>query len=111
MTDDPSYTWLVERMDTYANKDGYHNFVYNIWWRVNGEYQGAKATIAGQQPVGADTGPSNWTPYEQITEQEAIQWVQTAMNPLGVSNVKNTLLGMMLNQISPPTSANPLPWG
>lgn len=110
MSDDPAYVWHIERMDAYTNKDGFENYVYNIWWRVNGGYKGAKATIAGQQPVGADTGPDSWTPYDQITEQEAIAWVQSAMTPLGVSNVQNTLLSMMLNQIAPPASAQPLPW-
>lgn len=107
----PNYTWIIERMETYSKKDGYDNFVYNIWWRVNAGYNGATATIAGQQPVGDEAGPASWTPFDKITEQEAIAWVQAAMGTLGVLNVQNTLNGLIQNQLNPPATAPNLPWG
>lgn len=53
--------------------------------------------------------PDNYTPYDDITETQAIDWAKTALGPEKVSGIESTLLKQE-QRILNPTTADGVPW-
>jgi len=54
--------------------------------------------------------PDNFTPYDQITQAQALQWTQEALGPERVAAMENEV-DMLIAQAAIPTpQPAPLPW-
>jgi hypothetical protein len=53
--------------------------------------------------------PDNYTPYSNVTEEQAIQWAKDALGPETVSEIESGLL-QQEQRILNPTTANGVPW-
>ena len=54
--------------------------------------------------------PDNFTPYDQITQAQALQWTQEALGPDRVAAMENEV-DMLIAQAAIPTpQPAPLPW-
>ena len=53
---------------------------------------------------------NNLTPYEELTEQQVLEWVQSEPNL--VKNIESNLDSQIEHQITPPVTSSftPLPW-
>lgn len=54
--------------------------------------------------------PSHFTPYDQITEAQAIEWTQAALGPAGVAEVESQVQSAIDYEKSPHPTVIPLPW-
>jgi hypothetical protein len=70
--------------------------------------QFAEASSYGSVGLGAPD-PDNWTPFGDITEEQAIQWTKDALGPETVSGIEESLL-QQEQRILNPTTADGLPW-
>ena len=96
-------------MDTYPQKDGFQNCVFNVYWRVNAFDNQLQSSLFGQQPVVLDA-VEQYTPYDKLTQDQVIGWVKTAMGQGQVAQIEGRLLSLIQNQIKPQVTTPPLPW-
>ena len=55
--------------------------------------------------------PDDFTPYDQITQAQALEWTQAALGPDRVAAMENEV-DMLIAQAAVPTpQPAPLPWG
>lgn len=102
-------TWLVEQMTSYPEKDGYSDVVFTVNWRVNANDGNYSATTYGS--IGVTLDPeAPFTPYAQLTQEQVVGWVQSAMGAEQVAAIEFNLTTQIGNLINPPTVTLPNPW-
>lgn len=55
--------------------------------------------------------PANFTPYNQISQAQAIQWTQEALGPERVTAMEGEVDALIAQAQIPQPQAEPLPWG
>lgn len=82
--------------------------VYTAHWTVSLEDQGETAGAYGS--VGfSDPDPSDYTPFDEITEAQAINWVKAALGDEQVASIEADLAEQIEQKLNP-TSASGVPW-
>ena len=102
-------TWVIEQMNCYPTSEGQTDVVFNVYWRVNATDGTYNATKYGSVGVMSVAG-SQFTPYNQLTHDQVIGWVQDGMGPEVVSNIYAALAIDIKNQANPLVVNPPLPW-
>lgn len=82
--------------------------VYTAHWTVNLEDQGETVGAYGSVGFG-DPDPGNYTPFDQLTEDQVIGWVKSALGDEQVDSIE-TALAEQIQQKLNPTSAAGVPW-
>jgi len=104
-----TYNWIVEQMNSYPEKDGYTDVVFTVHWRVNANEGNYNATNYGTVGVTLDPGEP-FTPYSELTQDQVVGWVQSAIGPEQVTLIETGLAGQIANLINPPVVTLPNPW-
>lgn len=105
------FTWKIDQMYTLSNV--VPDYVVNTLWTLTGDQDGIVAFISGgtqfAPPANAD---GSFTPYDQLTQEQVIGWVQDALGPDGVANYEANVQGQIDSILNPPVSPQntPLPW-
>lgn len=108
----PTVTWTINSIECKIQDQGYQDVVYTVVWEVVAAQDGTTATTFGTQLLQFDpTAPDyQFIPYEELTEQQVIEWVKGAMGPMLTEEKEQQAL-YLLNQILVPTvETKPLPW-
>lgn len=102
--------WTVNTILVYPQLEGQQNVVFLVNWSATLESDGFLARVNGEQIV---TGTGSFTPYENLTEAQVIQWVRATMGDDQVANTETSLVEQIEAQKSPPIAPilMPLPWG
>jgi hypothetical protein len=103
-----TYTTTITQMYTVSNPTGY---VVNVLFRVTGTDQTYTAYIDGNIQFNPEQGEAGFVPYDQLTQDEVIGWINTATN--NQENYYSCVQGQINSLITPPVSPTntPLPWG
>jgi hypothetical protein len=96
-------------MDAYPEADGETGVVFNVHWTLTGEEAGFSGNVYGTQAVAVDPD-APFTPYADLTEEQVIGWVQSAMGAEQVASYEANVATQIKNQIDPPIVTPPLPW-
>lgn len=99
--------WKVEQLECVTSANGPQVFI--IHWRINavdGEYT---ATVCGAQTITEPLGGS-FTPYDQITEQQVIDWAKADLGPEKVAAYEAGVLADLDRLKNPPVVVMPFPW-
>ena len=104
-----TYTWSVTQMDCYPEQDGKTDVVFTIHWTLIGQEAGFTGSVYGTVGVTLDPD-APYTPYADITEAQAVGWVQDAMGAVQVAEYEANVDTQINNQILPPVITPPLPW-
>jgi hypothetical protein len=109
-----NYEWKITSMSTLPIVDGDPNYVVLASALVTGS-NGATPPVTASQNVNVQftvSATSNFTPYEDLTEEQVIGWVQDVLTPQGVSNLEASIDGSIESIVNPPVSPSvqPLPW-
>jgi len=102
-------TWTVRQMDAFVEYEGQPNVIFAIHWTltgVNGDYTASVDSVTGVS-FSEDTV---FTPYANISEAQAIDWVQEALGEEAVTEYEATVAQQIADQIDPPVFTPPLPW-
>lgn len=106
----PTYSWVIEKLDCYTQRDGHDDVVFVIHWRLNavdGEYN-----ASGYGTVSLTYDPSApFTPYADLTEAQVLGWLLAALGPDQIAQMEAALAANIAAQINPPVVSPPLPWG
>jgi hypothetical protein len=85
-------------------------FVVNVLYTLTGDQDGTVASIGGNSQFTVQEG--SFTPYDQLTQEQVIGWVQAALGEQGIANMKACVQGQINSILNPPVSPQntPLPW-
>jgi hypothetical protein len=105
-----TYTWNVTALYT-ETIDGEQNYVVIANYEVvgvDGTYSAALSNIARFSTENVD----NFTPYEDLTNDIVIGWIQDELGVDGVANLEACIQGQIDSQANPPVvpQNTPLPW-
>lgn len=105
----PTYSWIIERLDCYPERDGHADVVFTAHWRLNA--QDGEYGASGYGTVGLTYDPAApFTPYAQLTQAQVVGWVQAALGAEQIAQMEAALAQAIAAQINPPVVSPPLPW-
>lgn len=104
-----NYTWIFNNFKVQKVQDTLTDVVITMDWHRIAQADSFSANIYGQINLAAPD-PSNFTPFEQITEQQVIDWVTAALTPERVAQYDADLASNLENQQNPPVVILPAPW-
>lgn len=90
------YTWKLTKLKR-ATTAEIENAVVQTYWELTGtDEDGDTGVFTGATPVDINTvDPDNFIPYEQLTEQDVLSWVQAVV----VGGYKEHVEEQILKQI------------
>lgn len=103
------YTWKINTLYTVDTPEP--GFVSNVLWTLSGVDGQYSASVDGGTSFSEQDGP--FVPYDDLTEDEVIGWVQAALGPDGVAGYEANVQGQINTMANPPVPPQtpPLPWG
>jgi len=103
-----TFTTTITAMYTVPNPTGY---VVNVLFNVSGTDGTYTANIDGNITFTPEQGEVGFVPYDQLTQDEVMGWINTATN--NQENYYANVQGQINSMITPPVSptSQPLPWG
>lgn len=105
-----TYTWAVTALytQTEAGEQDYVVIANYTVVGVDGDYKADLSNIARFSTASI----SPFIPYQDLTEDTVIDWIQQDLGVDGVSNLEACIQGQIDSQINPPVSPvnTPLPW-
>ena len=104
-----TYTWTVTRMDCYPTQDTYTDVVFAVYWQVAGTDGANTCAVSGNTQVTLDPAEP-YIPYNQLTQDEVIGWVQAALGPDGITQYEGNIDTQLAALAVPPVVTPPLPW-
>lgn len=105
----PTYTWVIERLDCYPERDGQTDVVFTVHWRLNA--QDGEYGASGYGTIGLTYDPAApFTPYDSLTEAQVVGWVRAALGAEQIAQMEAALAQAIAAQINPPVVSPPLPW-
>lgn len=106
-----TYEWKIPNLEYYPVKDDLQKVVHIIHWILIGLDGQYTATIYGSQFINTDSiNPENYVPFEQLTEQVAIDWLEGAMGEDRILELRSAVETKINNQKNPPNVMVASPW-
>lgn len=106
-----TYTWTITNLYTIdtASEAGY---VVNALYVVEGTDGTNSASCQGSQQFVVDPAKPDYTPYEDLTNDLVVSWIQADLGTDGVNNIYANIDGQINSIVNPPVSPmnTPLPW-
>jgi hypothetical protein len=105
--------WHIAALETAPSEDGLTDVVKTGHWTASATEVDGDDTYTGSAygSVGfGEPDPDSFVDYPNITEAEAITWVQETLGAEQVANIEAGLLAQIENQKNPPIVTLPLPW-
>lgn len=104
-----TFTWIVKQLLT-QTIDGEQNYVVIANYEVtgvDGDYTSSISDSARFSTANVD----NFIPYQDLTNDIVIGWIQALLGVDGVANYESSIQGQIDSQINPPVTpeVTPLP--
>jgi len=105
-----TYTWNVTALYT-ETVDGEQNYVVIANYEVTG-VDGTYSAYLSNIARFSTASVTPFVPYEDLTNEIVIAWIQDELGVDGVSNLEACIQGQIDSQINPPVTPQntPLPW-
>ena len=99
-------SWIIERLLVKPTEGSLTDVVITADWRCNGTQDQYSGTCYGSASFAPPT--ENFTPYDQLTEQQVLDWCFS--NGVDQAAIEANVTLQIANQINPPVVVLPLPW-
>lgn len=104
-----AYQWTIQALDCIPQEDGRTNVVVTAHWSLSATDGTYTSSAYGTQSFNYDSGET-FIPYDNLTQNEVVLWVQQGMGTDVVNALQESLNKQIQNQINPPIVTPPLPW-
>jgi hypothetical protein len=99
-----SFTWTVNSLQVMNSPEPQTVVMSNFTIAKDGQQVNYSVNLL-------PANPEDFTPYDQITQAQALEWTQAALGPDRVAALENEV-DMLIAQAAIPTpQPAPLPWG
>ena len=102
-----TFEWNCRTVDVYPTEGEYTDVVYNVHWIVTGtsdqvdpEGNAYTATSIGTQVLDTST-ITDFIPFADLTNAEAVQWTQDAMGADQVAEIESGVESAINQEITP----------
>jgi len=102
-------TWGVVQMECYPEYEGQPDMVFNVHWNLTGTEDNYVGYAYGSVSVPL-ADEENFTPYEELTQEQVIGWVKDALGEEQVLNYEANVAAQIEAQRNPTVVKPPLPW-
>jgi len=97
-----TYSWDCRTVDTYPTQGELTDVVYNVHWRLTGAEGEHSATVIGTQHLTVETiQPEGFIPFESLTHEQVIAWVEEAMGEDRVAELNASVDSQVAALITP----------
>ena len=105
------YTWTISALNCIPDLNGMLDYVVTSHWRCTGDDgEGHTGQVYSTVSFEVDPEKPNFVPFDQITEEQAIEWTQAALGEEQVAAVYTSIDSQIEDQISPKIVTPVLPW-
>ena len=98
-----SYTWTVNSLQVMNSPEPQTVVMSNFTISKDGQQVNYSVNLL-------PANPDNFTPYDQITQAQALQWTQAALGPERVTNMEGEVDVLIAQAAIPTPQPAPLPW-
>ena len=104
-----TYTWAVTGMK--VTKAGtLNNYVVQTYWTKTGtDENGNTGTFSGATPFAPDPTQPDFTPYDQLTQEIVLGWIQPVVTGAYEEHVDGVIAEQIAAKVDPVVE-EPLPW-
>ncbi len=105
------YTWTISALNCLPQLGDMTDYCITSHWRCTGDDgEGHSGQVYSTVNFTVDPDKPNFVPFEDITEEQAIEWTQQALGEEQVAAVYTSIDTQIENEINPPIVTPPLPW-
>lgn len=104
-----TYQWNIQALDCIPQIEGEVDYVVTAHWTVSATDGTYTSSAYGTQGFTYD-GSKSFTPFDELTQEQVIGWVQEGMGIEAVTQLQESLDKQIEDQIDPPLLTPPLPW-
>jgi hypothetical protein len=91
-----------------AQDGGNTDVVYCVGYQLTVTNDDGSASTSGS--VGIPLSSDTFTPYDQLTQDQVVGWVQAALGAEQVIGLQDALTNQIAEKKNPPVVIPPLPW-
>lgn len=102
-----TFTWVINSLQVMQSPEP--NTVVMSNFTILGEEGGITGSVTYSVNL-LPANPNSFTPYDQITQAQAIQWTQEALGPDRVAAMEGEVQAQIDAQKIPEPQPAPLPW-
>ena len=103
-----SYTWELAPITVKVSDNGHPNVIYAVDWRLTGQDAHYSSDFYGRVSLPEPSGI--FTPYNDLTEAQVQEWVESALGAEQVAAYKAAIAQQIEMQKNPIDAVLPLPW-
>lgn len=105
------FTWSITEMQVRADVDNLKNFVSIVNWELTGDDGVNTSSVVSAFGFKPDD-TINYTPYEELTQDQVIGWVKDRLGANGISHFEGIVQSQLDNVTTPSVTPEPkpLPW-
>ena len=104
-----TYTWAVTGMKA-TTVAGQQDYVIQTYWTKTGtDENGNTGVFSGATPLTPNPDQPNFTPYDQLTQEIVLGWIQPVVVGPYEDHVNDAIAAQIAAKIDPVTEP-PLPW-
>lgn len=104
-----TFTWIITKMDCKISVGELNDVVTAVHWRLSATRDGAYTDTYGVATVGPPN-PEDYINYPDLTKETVVGWVETALGPDNITDIKNGLDTRIDNIITPVNVTLPPPF-
>lgn len=105
-----TYTWDITNIRKAPQLEGKDNVVVHVRWTKTGtDENGTTGQFQGATPLAAPTG--DFTPYEQLTKEQVLGWVQAVVVGTYEQHVNEQIQKQITKKNDPWVDVTEAPWG
>ena len=105
-----TYTWDITNIRKAPQLEGKDNVVVHVRWTKTGtDENGTTGQFQGATPLAAPTG--DFTPYEQLTKEQVLGWVQAVVVGSYEQHVNEQIQKQITKKNDPWVDVTEAPWG
>jgi hypothetical protein len=104
-----TYTWAVTGMKA-TTVGSESNYVVQTYWTKTGtDANGNTGTFSGATPFTPDPQQSDFTPFDQLTQEIVLGWIQPVVTGSYEEHVNGVIAKQIADKVNPVVEP-PLPW-
>lgn len=104
-----TYRWNIVSVSCVPSANSLRNVVTEVHWQLFADDSFNTRYVYGAVGIeGAD--PDNFTDYEDLSEEQIIEWTELTIGEDKVNSYKSTLASQLSALTNPQKVSMPLPW-
>ncbi len=98
-------TWSINSMVIIPQVDQYSDYAWQVGWKCSATDGNNTQAISSSVTFFPSQQGQPYTPYDQLTEAQVIEWVQAALGPDKTAKTESVVTSLLTAMPAP------LPWG